>query len=91
MSQTPPNPYESPNAPNVNVVTPPKPTDSGDLTAIDWVIVVLCSGIGCIIGIIRLIQGKPSGGKMLGMSVLFIVIWTIVRIVLTAATQQMGP
>ena len=66
----------------------PRPPESADLTAVDWVLVVLCSGIGCIIGIIRLIQGKPSGGKMLAFSLLFMFIWYGIRVVLTLALNR---
>lgn len=34
----------------------------------DWVICILCSGIGCIMGIVYLAQGKPKGLRMLGVS-----------------------
>ncbi len=61
--------------------------EDAELTTVDWVLIVLCSGIGCIIGFVRLIQGKPSAGKMIGFSILFMVLWTIIRIGLTAATK----
>ena len=60
----------------------------GELTPGDWLLCILCSGIGCIVGIVRLIQGNPTGGKMVGISLLFIVLWTIVRIVIAGATQM---
>jgi hypothetical protein len=63
---------------------------SGDLTTVDWLLCIFCSGIGCIIGIIRLIQGDPTGGKMIGFSLLFSFLWGILRGVLTVATQQQG-
>jgi hypothetical protein len=36
----------------------------------DWVICILCSGIGCILGIVYLVQGKKKGIKMIGISFL---------------------
>ena len=36
---------------------------NGDLTTVDWLICAFCSGIGCIIGIVRLIQGRPGEAK----------------------------
>ncbi len=69
----------------VGYYTPSRGPVQDDLTGFDWVLIVLCSGIACIIGIVRAIQGKPSGGKMIGYSVLFIVIWTVLRVLLTAA------
>jgi hypothetical protein len=78
-----PNPYASQTtSPIVNV-----PGTNPNLTPIDWVICVLCSGIGCIIGIVRMVQGKPSGAKMLGVSVLFMIIWTVVRLAITFAIE----
>jgi predicted RNA-binding Zn-ribbon protein involved in translation (DUF1610 family) len=56
-----------------------------DLTATDWVLAILCSGIGCIVGIVYLIQGDPRGGKMIGISILA----TIIKNVLIAALQSM--
>lgn len=86
MSQYSQNPYEPSSAES----RPRRPRESADLTGVDWVIVILCSGIGVILGIVRLIQGKPSAGKMLGFSALFVVIWIVVRMMLAAAAQA-GP
>jgi hypothetical protein len=79
---------QNPNNPGGPIITPPAPPPSEGLTTTDWVICVLCSGIGCIIGIIRLIQGKPNAGKMIGISILFAVIWSIVRFILEAVTSH---
>lgn len=62
--------------------------DDTDLSTGDWVIAVLCSGIGCIVGIVWLIQGKPKGGKMLGVSLLFAFIWNVVRFAIEMAAQN---
>ena len=40
-----------------------------DLSVFEWVIAILCSGIGCIVGIVYLVQGKPKGKKMLIVSI----------------------
>jgi hypothetical protein len=61
--------------------------DTADLTVVDWLVVVLCSGIGFIIGLLRLAQGKPNAGKMLGMSLLFMLIWLCIRVMLRLASQ----
>ena len=63
--------------------------DEEDLTTGDWLVAVLCSGIGCIVGIIWLIQGKPKGGKMLGVSLLFVFIWNVIRFAMMGV--QGGP
>ncbi len=44
-------------------------SDDDNLGAGEWVLAVLCSGIGCIMGIIWMIQGKPKGLKMIGASI----------------------
>ncbi len=63
--------------------------DDEDLTPGDWVVAILCSGIGCIAGIVWMIQGKPKGGKMLAVSVAANVFWGIVRVILEVATANM--
>jgi hypothetical protein len=77
-----PNPYSS------DSVTPLAPPDNPNLTAVDWIICVLCSGIGCILGIVRMVQGKANGAKMIGFSLLFMVIWTIIRLAIVAAINN---
>jgi hypothetical protein len=41
-----------------------------DMSAGEWVVAILCSGIGCIAGIVWMIQGKPKGVKMLVVSLI---------------------
>jgi predicted RNA-binding Zn-ribbon protein involved in translation (DUF1610 family) len=62
-----------------------------DLTTSEIVIAVLCSGIGCIAGLIWMIQGKPKGAKMLGISVVMGVFWSVVRMVLQSVGERGGP
>jgi hypothetical protein len=40
------------------------------------------------VGIIRTVQGKPTGPKMIGISLVFIVIWTVVRLAIEASMRQ---
>jgi len=61
--------------------------DDVDLTPGDWVFCILCGGIACIFGIVYAIQGKPKGWKMVGVSVLASIIWSVVRVVLEMAMQ----
>lgn len=61
-----------------------------NLSAGEWVLAILCSGIGCIMGIIWMIQGKPKGLKMFGISILMQLFWGAVRLMLEFATQQAG-
>ncbi len=59
-----------------------------DMSTGDWVVAILCSGIGCIAGIVWMIQGKPKGGKMLGVSLLAALFWNIVRFAIEVAQQN---
>jgi hypothetical protein len=87
----PQNPYEAPktNQPMSGSLSPggPSRTDS-EMQTTDWLLAIFCSGIGCILGIVWLIQGKPKGGKMLGISVLFAVIWNVINIAGQLAVQN---
>ncbi len=62
--------------------------DDEDLTAGDWVVCILCPGIGCIGGVIYLVMGKPKGWKVLGVSFLSAMIQGIIR---TAIVASMNP
>jgi hypothetical protein len=64
-------------------------SEESDLQTSDWLLCILCSGIGCIMGIVYLIQGKPKGGKMIGISLAMGLLWNIIQIVLSAALQGM--
>ena len=78
-------PYRSPtvrdsaNAPNAA---------TADMTVGDWLLCIFCGGIGCILGIVRLIQGKPNAGKMIGFSILFSFLWGLLRAFLETALQS---
>jgi hypothetical protein len=56
---------------------------SSDLTALEWILCILCSGIGCIVGIVYLCQGNPKGGKMIGFSILFAIIGNVIVYIAT--------
>ncbi len=90
MSQVsgPSNPYDASQA---ELGKPLNNPDDSKLTTVDWILCILCSGIGCIVGIFRLIQGKPNGGKMIAISVCFAILWSIVRFAIMVATEQQEP
>lgn len=69
------NPYSPANLP-VGNTQPPAKNDS-DLSVVDWLLCIFCAGIGCIVGIIRLVQGKGSGIKMIGISIVAAIVWNI--------------
>jgi DNA-directed RNA polymerase subunit RPC12/RpoP len=59
----------------------------GDLTTAEWVVAIVCSGIGCIMGIIWMIQGKPKGQKMLVVSLCAQGVWFLLRMAILALNQ----
>jgi predicted RNA-binding Zn-ribbon protein involved in translation (DUF1610 family) len=62
--------------------------DAGTLTTGEKVVAVLCSGIGCIMGLVWMIQGKPKGLKMFGLSFMMVIIWNVLSAVIQVALQQ---
>jgi predicted RNA-binding Zn-ribbon protein involved in translation (DUF1610 family) len=60
-----------------------------DMSTGDWVVAIICSGIGCIAGIIWMIQGKPKGKKMFLVSFGMAIFWSIVQALLDAANKNM--
>ena len=59
-----------------------------DMSTGDWVLAILCSGIGCIAGIVWMVQGKPKGGKMIVVSLISAVIWNAIGFAIQSATQH---
>lgn len=55
-----------------------------DLSVFEWIVCIVCSGIGCIVGIIYLVQGKPKGKKMLLVSICVQVFWAVVQALIAA-------
>ena len=60
-----------------------------DLSAGEWVLAILCSGIGCILGIVWMIQGKPKGKKMFFVSLAVQGFWFIVQVILGVISEGM--
>jgi predicted RNA-binding Zn-ribbon protein involved in translation (DUF1610 family) len=58
-----------------------------EMTTGDWVVAILCSGIGCIAGIVWMIQGKPKGKKMLMVSLAVQGFWVIVQVIAASMSQ----
>jgi len=57
------------------------------MTGGEWFVALVCSGIGCICGIVWMIQGKPKGKKMFFVSLAAAVFWNIVRFAVETATH----
>lgn len=63
--------------------------DAGeDLSTGDWIVALLCSGIGCIAGIVWMIQGKPKGKKMFLVSLIVAFFWGFLRALVEVANQR---
>ena len=65
--------------------------DDEDLSAGEWVVAIVCSGIGCIAGIVWMIQGKPKGWKMLVVSLIADVVKAVIRFGLLSQGGGAGP
>ncbi len=61
--------------------------DNADMSTGDWVVAILCSGIGCIAGIVWMIQGKPKGTKMFLVSFGMQIFWGVVRLMIELANN----
>ena len=59
--------------------------DSEDMSTGDWVIAIICSNIGCIAGIVWMIQGKPKGTKMFAVSFGMQIFWGLVGLAIELA------
>jgi predicted RNA-binding Zn-ribbon protein involved in translation (DUF1610 family) len=64
--------------------------DDEELSGSEIVIALLCSGIGCIAGVVWMIQGKPKGMKMVGISIAADIVKSVIMAVFKAS-QQGGP
>lgn len=53
--------------------------DDDDLTCMESLFGVFCSGCACIMALVWIIQGKQKGYKLLGISVVVIIFWNVVR------------
>lgn len=62
--------------------------EGDDLTAAEWLVAILCSGIGCIVGLVWMISGKPKGKKMFLVSILMAFLWGAIRAVIEAAVAK---
>jgi predicted RNA-binding Zn-ribbon protein involved in translation (DUF1610 family) len=54
--------------------------EESNLSVGDIAVAILCSGIGCIAGLVWMIQGKPKGLKMFGLSFLVAVILNVINV-----------
>jgi predicted RNA-binding Zn-ribbon protein involved in translation (DUF1610 family) len=59
-----------------------------ELTTADWLFCILCSGIACIFGVVYMIQGKPKGIKMVGISLVATVIGVVIRAAIENANRK---
>ncbi len=60
-----------------------------DMTVGDWFVAILCSGIGCIAGIVWMIQGKPKGKKMLMVALAVQGFFIVLQLILAGLSREM--
>jgi hypothetical protein len=58
-----------------------------DLEGTDLFLCICCPGIGCIVGMLRLITGSGEGGKMVALSLVFAVIWNVLGFAVRSAMK----
>ena len=58
-----------------------------ELETSDWLLCLLCSVVGCIMGFVCLAQGKPKGLKMVFVSLGMILVWGVVRVAMQTILQ----
>jgi len=61
--------------------------DDEDMNGLDWFLAILCGGIGCIVAIVYMIQGKSKGGKMLGLTIAFSIGWNVISFIIQAMIE----
>lgn len=89
MDQPSDNPFQSPRDDEFTIDPGRRAAAGGsELEALDWVLAAFCSGIACIVGVVWLLQGKPKGLKMIGISFLFSFLWSLIRVALVALSNQ---
>jgi predicted RNA-binding Zn-ribbon protein involved in translation (DUF1610 family) len=59
-----------------------------ELSTGEIILSLLCSGIGCIVGIVWIIEGKPKGTKMFGLSLIMVIVWNVFRYLFQQALNR---
>ena len=59
-----------------------------EVTGLEWVLVVLCPGIACILGIVKLVQGKSSGWTLIIASFVMNAIWVGIKFAISGAVGK---
>jgi hypothetical protein len=62
--------------------------DDEELSSTEIAVAFFCSAIGCVTGLVYMIQGKPKGMKMFGLSFLMVVIWNLVSLLVSAIASR---
>jgi DNA-directed RNA polymerase subunit M/transcription elongation factor TFIIS len=65
--------------------------DDEVLSGLEMLVGIFCAGIGCICGIVYMIQGKPKGIKLLGLSIMMAIVWNVVRFFVIQSLSPNGP
>jgi predicted RNA-binding Zn-ribbon protein involved in translation (DUF1610 family) len=65
-------------------------SDEEDLSTGDILVGLFCSGIGCIAGIVWMVQGKPKGWKMVLLSIIADVVKSVIVVAIQSPQQGGG-
>jgi hypothetical protein len=63
-------------------------SDDEELSSTEIAVAFFCSGIGCVTGLVYMIQGKPKGMKMFGLSFLVIVMMNFLSLLVQAIVRR---
>jgi hypothetical protein len=61
---------------------PTRAYGGANVAAAEWGLCILMPPVGFIYGLVQLARGKPSGGKILGISAFMLVFWLLARLTL---------
>lgn len=53
--------------------------EDDSLSAVEWILAIVCSGLGCIVGIVYICQGNPKGKKLFLISLVMNFIWFLIQ------------
>ncbi len=56
--------------------------EDDNMTAVNVLLCVFCSGIGCVMGLIYAIQGKKKGWKMMVLSIVISFLFSLLRAIM---------
>lgn len=62
-----------------------------NLSVLDWVLVILCTNIGCIVSIVYMVSGRPKGKKMFLIILALYAFFFMLGVILGVMEEAAGP